>query len=453
MKPTMPLQVKAAITPRPTFTRSRGALLQRKCACSGTPGLSGECEECRKKRLERKSTEHSSSDIQPSAVPSIVHEVLHSPGHPLDKETRDFFEPRFGHDFNHVRIYTHGSAPIPAKLPIGAPHDGFEQEAETVAESASSRPVASADARHDFSGVRIHTGAKAEKSAQVVGANAYTVGSQVVFGARQFAPTTNAGRRLLAHELTHVLQQTSEGQQSMAPQLMRQRSSGLVSSSGRRVYSYDRSNFQDRFDGEVDEENRRVTLIIGLAFEDYGGLEGKADRIAKFRVKAKELIEKTWSRAWALQSVCESSKYEAIVRVETNSGNPHQTVRIWKTPPGGARSKSTEWQQNDLEWQERPSAYQMDPSKPPSPQNVRPHTFYQVPATHEFGHLIGLDHILCVSEVDRCYGVTLEQKLDIMGVGSIISQGDYVPFVRIMERYGRDRLPTQCNRWKLVSPE
>ena len=89
-------------------------------------------------------------------VPPIVHEVLRSPGQPLDVATRAFMEPRFG---------------------------------------------------HDFSGVRVHTDAKAAESARAVNALAYTVGRNVVFGAGQYLPQTNAGQRLLAHELTHTVQQ------------------------------------------------------------------------------------------------------------------------------------------------------------------------------------------------------------------------------------------------------
>jgi hypothetical protein len=60
---------------------------------------------------------------------------------------------------------------------------------------------------HDFSQVRMHTDARAADSSRAVGAHAYTVGRDVVFGAGQYAPRTMTGRRLLAHELTHVVQQ------------------------------------------------------------------------------------------------------------------------------------------------------------------------------------------------------------------------------------------------------
>lgn len=64
---------------------------------------------------------------------------------------------------------------------------------------------------HDFSKVRVHFDAAAERSAQGVNANAYTVGQDIVFGAGQFLPDTPTGRRLLAHELAHVVQQGSGG--------------------------------------------------------------------------------------------------------------------------------------------------------------------------------------------------------------------------------------------------
>ncbi len=59
----------------------------------------------------------------------------------------------------------------------------------------------------DFGDVRIHTDAKATNSAKAVGAHAYTAGSDVVFQRDHYAPDTDAGKRTLAHELTHVLQQ------------------------------------------------------------------------------------------------------------------------------------------------------------------------------------------------------------------------------------------------------
>src|SRR5262249_39074881 len=103
------LQMHAAMMPSPQFTLVRNGLLQRKCACGGTPGPTGECEACRKKRLQRKAN-HSSAFTHLSEAPPIVHEVLRSPGQPLDGDTRAFLEPRFGHDFSRVRVHADSRA-------------------------------------------------------------------------------------------------------------------------------------------------------------------------------------------------------------------------------------------------------------------------------------------------------------------------------------------------------
>src|SRR5947207_9829261 len=94
------------------FSLPYQSLLQRKCACGGTQGPTGECEACRKKKLQRRVGNlpaPSSLNHRPSTgsqAPPIVHEVLRSPGRPLDSNTRAFMEPRFGHDFSQVRLHT-----------------------------------------------------------------------------------------------------------------------------------------------------------------------------------------------------------------------------------------------------------------------------------------------------------------------------------------------------------
>ena len=98
----------------------------------------------------------SAAESEANAAPKIVHDVLNSPGRALEMTTREFFEPRLG---------------------------------------------------RDLGGVRVHTDDQAAASASAVGASAYTVGRDVVFGRNQYAPTSQSGRHLLAHELAHVAQQ------------------------------------------------------------------------------------------------------------------------------------------------------------------------------------------------------------------------------------------------------
>jgi len=101
--------------------------------------------------------------IGAATQPRIVAGLLHSPGEPLDAGTRAVMQSRF---------------------------------------------------RHDFSQVRIHRDERAAASARSADALAYTVGRHVVFGAGRYAPGTRAGKRLLAHELAHVVQQHSAGRTS-----------------------------------------------------------------------------------------------------------------------------------------------------------------------------------------------------------------------------------------------
>src|SRR6201999_1639049 len=62
---------------------------------------------------------------------------------------------------------------------------------------------------HDFGDVRVHTASNAHESAQAVNAHAYTVGSDIVFQRDKYDPASTEGRTMLAHELTHVVQQRS----------------------------------------------------------------------------------------------------------------------------------------------------------------------------------------------------------------------------------------------------
>lgn len=93
-----------------------------------------------------------------SPVPPSVGDALRTPGRTLDSSVRAQFEPQFGHDFSRVRV---------------------------------------------------HTDRAAQESASSLNAHAYTLGEDVVFGAGEYAPHSDAGRSLLAHELTHVVQQAN----------------------------------------------------------------------------------------------------------------------------------------------------------------------------------------------------------------------------------------------------
>ncbi|CAG0930516.1 hypothetical protein TFLX_01799 [Thermoflexales bacterium] len=194
----------------PSLTNTPGVLLQRQCACGQHSGNGSECDECRRKRegtLQRTAID-SSSGLE---VPPIVHEVLRSPGQPLEAKTRAFVEPRFGYDLSRVRTHAARSLSASSALSVNRPGDECEQEADQVANSVTQAqlPTQTFTPSYDFGQVRVHTDAQAAKSARAVNALAYTVGRDVVFAAGQYAPGTATGQHLLAHELTHVVQQAN----------------------------------------------------------------------------------------------------------------------------------------------------------------------------------------------------------------------------------------------------
>ncbi|MNQ73827.1 hypothetical protein D3C85_885710 [compost metagenome] len=121
-------------------------------AADGTPGIS---------RLAS-GIQRFSGDVggQSIVAPESVNQTLAGPGRPLEPALRRYMEPRFDYDFSQVRV---------------------------------------------------HLGNQAERSAREIDADAYAVGRDLVFGAGKYAPATSAGKHLIAHELTHVVQQTGAG--------------------------------------------------------------------------------------------------------------------------------------------------------------------------------------------------------------------------------------------------
>jgi hypothetical protein len=187
----------------PSLKPANAGLLQRQCAC-GQHAIGGECEECsKKKRVLQRALKCPVQNI----VPPIVNEVLRSPGKPLDAKTRTFMEPRFGKDFSRVQTYSVEPLNRQTELTIAKPDDFFEQEADRFANAVLRKPEQ--PSRADLSSVRVHIDANASESAKAMNALAYTVGQDIVFGAGMYAPGTAAGNHLLAHELTHVMQQVS----------------------------------------------------------------------------------------------------------------------------------------------------------------------------------------------------------------------------------------------------
>ncbi|HEX7955385.1 MAG TPA: DUF4157 domain-containing protein, partial [Pyrinomonadaceae bacterium] len=93
----------------PKPTPAQAGLLRRKCACGTHTIGGGECDECsRRQTLQRRPAP--AGEGAGEGVPQAVHDVLGSPGHALDADARAFFESHFGHDFSGVRVHTDAKA-------------------------------------------------------------------------------------------------------------------------------------------------------------------------------------------------------------------------------------------------------------------------------------------------------------------------------------------------------
>lgn len=111
---------------------------------------------------------------------------------------------------------------------------------------------------HDFGDVRVHTDAAAATSAQAVQAQAYTVGSHVVFGEGRFQPGSTEGRRTLAHELTHVVQQRRGPVDGTPPAVARRAGDGGEGGAGLRV-SDPGDPFEQEAEAVADQVVQRTT--------------------------------------------------------------------------------------------------------------------------------------------------------------------------------------------------
>src|ERR1019366_3382002 len=156
-QPSDPDEQEADVTADRIMRSHAGAgVVAAPCSCSGEEDAM--CEQCQQKKsaISRKASGGGAT----TASHAVLSQMRRSAGHPLDAATRAFFEPRFG---------------------------------------------------RDFSAVRIHTDSSAESSARSIRAHAFTASEDIFFAPGEYAPHSDTGRRLLAHELTHVVQGSTAG--------------------------------------------------------------------------------------------------------------------------------------------------------------------------------------------------------------------------------------------------
>jgi Domain of unknown function (DUF4157) len=211
--------------PEPASTGTSPLAIQRRCA---------ECEEEQAIQPQRSGQQETDTALDPTAALRAAQRG----GTPLPADLRAHFEPRFGGDFSHILVHTDGEAAT---------------------------------------------------AARAVQARAYTAGRDIVFGPGEYAPSTNTGRRLLAHELAHVVQQSGGAAANAAatrPPVAVQREEDKTCRMRNPIYGWD----------NIRNHSREQLTAAGFVFcgtdPDYGALWEKwvhpRQGVLHFQVKWKD---------------------------------------------------------------------------------------------------------------------------------------------------------------------
>lgn len=168
--------------------------LQRKCACGNHTNAGGECTTCAAKKMQKKLSIGAANDPLEMEADRVASEVMaNEPTHAFSNISAPKIQRRANEPSTQDEEVPASVENVLASSGSPLPHHIREDMEQRF--------------NQDFSQVRIHTSGNAAQSAHDVQANAYTVGNNIVFGRGQFSPESQQGRHLLAHELTHVVQQ------------------------------------------------------------------------------------------------------------------------------------------------------------------------------------------------------------------------------------------------------
>ena len=227
-----------------TTVNNQGLLIQQKCSCGSNAKLRGQCISCQKNNflgIQTKLHVGAVDDVYEQEADRVADQVMSKSTH-SDIGKAPLRIQRFAGQS------TSQDKSVPSSVERTVARSGQPME-PALREDMEQR------FSHDFSRVRIHSGASAEQSARDVNARAYTSGHNIVFAVGQYAPRMDSGRRLIAHELTHVVQQGNTGQQQKGyrSQIVSERSSETI---------------QRSFFGDIWEGVKSVGSAIGGAVSD-----------------------------------------------------------------------------------------------------------------------------------------------------------------------------------------
>jgi hypothetical protein len=310
----------------------------------------------------------------------------------------------------------------------------------------------------DFGDVRVHADEHAAASAFGLDAAAYSADDHIVFGAGQYAPRSDRGARLIAHELAHVAQRrrtsdregTSESALEADARQAADAAAGggganvceragsevLRQAAGNQPAPQSRPQREERFnlgrggsrvDAELDRSAGLLTAKMKVRFAriDAPTPWPSAARFTRFQSQFISAAQSRWSfkHYLAPAQACAGEPQLVAVRMQVIpvTSAPHFTVNVsyttsFTTSSVGGRTGTFDVL-DTAERQDQP----------------------QTPVEHEFGHMLGLPHIHCGRNDNECYGTTREERADVLGKGSYVSPRDYEPFAELMPYF------TSCN--------
>ncbi|TFW31750.1 eCIS core domain-containing protein [Massilia horti] len=198
----------------PKFSPAIPVQLRRKCSCGAHTVAGATCATCANKRpgVQSRLAIGASGDPLEVEADRIAAQVLSTPGKNVVGRAGPSIQRVFGPSGKEAE-----RAPVSVDRVLASSGVPLAPPLQQDMEKRFS---------HDFSRVRVHADVAAERSARDVGANAYTAGHHIAFGAGRFAPATHEGQRLLAHELAHVVQQSRNGSSAMPTVMQRDTAGG-----------------------------------------------------------------------------------------------------------------------------------------------------------------------------------------------------------------------------------